>query len=94
MYIDERRIKDGTWAKTTAHEVTHFIENSQEYKDFAKFLLEDTNAISNAKNKILNAEYKISSEEIDTALNKVKNSETLTERDNYVYTEVVAHITE
>ena len=61
---------------------------------FAKFLLEDTNAISNAKNKILNAEYKISSEEIDTALNKVKNSETLTERDNYVYTEVVAHITE
>ncbi len=51
-------------------------------------------ASSNAKNKILNAEYKISSEEIDTALNKVKNSETLTERDNYVYTEVVSHITE
>ncbi|MBR2377439.1 MAG: hypothetical protein IKA85_06720 [Clostridia bacterium] len=94
MYIDERRIKDGSWAKTTAHEITHFIENSSEYKEFAKFVLADKKAIEKAKKSIVGNQYKITEQEIDSAIEKLQKNESLTDKEEYAYTEVVAHITE
>jgi hypothetical protein len=94
MYIDETRLKDGMWAKTTAHEITHFVENSDDYKAFAKFMLEDGEAIKTAKNNILKAGYNFTNKEIDNALEKINKGEKLNGKETEIYNEVVAHITE
>ena len=94
MYIDEAKILNGEWAQTTAHEITHFIEDSKEYKAFAEFVVSDENMLNKAKNSVLEKPYGFTKEDIDRAIFKATNNQKMTNKESLAYTEVVAHITE
>lgn len=95
MYVSEEHLADGTWVKQVAHEVSHFTENTREFKHFAEFITEDVEAVNRAVAKIVKAtDYGFSEADIRSALNKIKQGLKLTAKELSGYQELVAHVTE
>ena len=96
IYIGEEHLNNGKWAKYLAHEVTHFAENSKEYRSFAKFISKNEKVLMDAVANIIDAKYDFSYNEVQEIVEKIKNGETdnLTAEEQEIYTEIVAHIAE
>lgn len=95
VFVSEDKLQDGKWAESVAHEVTHFAENTEEFKHFAEFVTEDQSAVDKAIARIIKArDYGITETDIRRALNKVANGLKLTKAESSAYSELVAHITE
>lgn len=95
MYVSEEHLADGTWVKQVAHEVSHFTENTREFKHFAEFITEDVEAVNRAVAKIVKAtDYGFTEADIRSALNKIKQGLKLTAKELSGYQELVAHVTE
>lgn len=95
MYVSEEHLADGTWVKQVAHEVSHFTENTKEFKHFAEFITEDVEAVNKAVAKIVKAtDYGFTEADIRSALNKIKQGIKLTAKELSGYQELVAHVTE
>lgn len=95
IYVSDGRLKDGTWAKEVAHEVTHFTEKTKDFMDFGEFILADENLKQSAISKVLSkSNYGYTAEQIETAFNNLETNGKLEGKDLEIYQEVVAHATE
>ena len=97
IYLNEKHLGSGKWAKYLSHEVSHFAKASKEYKSFAEFITSDETALKRAINSV-NSNYEEtqnrSLEQTKELLAKIKSGEKLTKEEAIFYDEVVAHLTE
>ena len=98
IYITESALENGDWAKTLAHETSHFAIGTKEFNDYAKYIASDDKLLSSAIDNVVANYYdnfNLSVEEGRNLIKRVVNGETkLTEKEVRFYDEVVAHITE
>lgn len=94
IYASRETLSNGTWANKLAHEITHFAEDSKEFKRFVDFVLEDQKAVKEAINDIIKASYGITENELTRTISKLASDKKLTKKENLAYSELIAHISE
>lgn len=94
IYATRETLSNGTWANKLAHEITHFAEDSKEFKRFVDYVLEDQKAVQDAINDIIKAGYKLSENDLTRTISKLASDKKLTKKENLAYSELIAHISE
>ena len=95
IFINEKYLEDGTWAKYLSHEVSHFARKSKEFNSFAEYITSNDDVLTNSVLKV-DGVYKYDFD-LNTAkkvINKVQKGEQVSKKESDFYDEVVAHITE
>lgn len=92
IVVGKDMLESEEWQKKVIHEVEHFTEGSQEWLDFADFVMNETN-LEKANADILSKGYGITQQDIDTLSQNLKNN-SLTDNQQKYISEVMAHQSE
>ncbi len=97
IFINEKYLEDGQWARYLSHEVSHFAKKSEEFNSFAEYITKNTK--DEVLNNIVldidkNYKYDLTLDGAKQIINKVQKGEQVSKKESDFYDEVVAHITE
>ncbi len=95
IYINEKYLEDGQWARYLSHEVSHFAKKSKEFNSFAEYITSDDKVLADVVLKVDGAyKYDFDLNTAKEIISKIQNGKKVSERESEFYDEVVAHITE
>lgn len=95
VYVSEDKLANGEWAKPIAHEVGHFAEGTEEYNQFAKFVMGNDALVNKAITDIVGKpDYNMTEEQIRSVVKRVSEGFVLKDNEAEIYSELIAHITE
>ena len=97
IYINEKHLEDGKWARYLSHEISHFAKKSKEFGEFAEYITKNT--LDKKLNELVlqideNYKYNLNLEGAKKIIAKVQKGEQVSKKESKFYDELVAHITE